>query len=167
MAKSDLNSILSSLFQGLVGKVCWAVIGGPGTGTSVLLYFGKKNKKFIMQDEVRETAKAISFDPEMWIHIDEASWKIQKDKKIFFACDDFGLPNNNFNLASSSLIGHPVQSVFFDLIDASFVLKINELNFIVSSVCFGSSDSENYTFGCEGGVFTVDGRKEIVEDVAK
>src|SRR5262245_25657984 len=75
------NPEVEAAFRRLIGEQCWAIIGGPGTGTVILLDLGRKSLREhalcnpALADEERR------FESESSIHV-WCSWRVEERGRV-------------------------------------------------------------------------------------
>lgn len=131
----------------LIGKECWSIVAGKGTGSVVSIDFGIKIarkrplRNTLLSDEQRQ------FEPELSLFV-KCAWRINSDKNIICSSTDSNSNDGPMVNGLKMLVGHKVKSI--DIEYPALDLKIifdNDLRFyIFCNETNIDNNHSNYTF---------------------
>jgi hypothetical protein len=135
---------IDQFFAGILGKKCWAVIAGPGTGSVVDLYFGEKIRRVRPLTNSALSAEERLFEGEQSLVVYSA-WRIESDSEIISTSQNVGASGIDLRQILS-LIGEVVVRVefvssFYDLqVAFSNGLKLR----VFCDLSTGNEEESNY-----------------------
>jgi hypothetical protein len=115
-----LKEKLKNEIHSLIGKECWSIVGGKGSGSVISVYLGGKvlRSEYIDNPSLNEAAR--KFDAEYDLFV-QCVWRLDSDKKIICGAWDNNSQNGRMLNGLNKLIGAKIVSVAvfepaFDLI---------------------------------------------------
>lgn len=82
MKKSAKLKMLQKGIAALVGKKCWGVAAGVGTGSMFTLDLGKKIRRLKVLSNPHLSKDQQCFEPEAWLYAQFAAWRLEKGNKV-------------------------------------------------------------------------------------
>lgn len=108
--KHCVNTI-SEFFDGIIGKSCWSIIAGSGTGSMVSLAFGEKIRRERPLRNPALSPEQREFDGEFVVFIKDSPWRIVGDNAIICTSDNSNEVNGPMLSGLQRLVGSSVISV--------------------------------------------------------
>lgn len=161
----DTSIDLPNQVRSLEGLECWGIVAGEGTGSRVVLDFGKKIKrpKPLKNLKVSETAR--QFKGEYSIFVQDCSWRLSADKLI---CSSKSQNDNDGEMVSglNLLAGQRVLRVSIASNTYDLAVEFSEgYTLWLFCDCFDQeSDGNNYSFHTTSNVFVVAARGFLREE---
>lgn len=157
--KTELYDILCE-FE---GKICWAAVAGPGSGSRIALDFGKKIererplKNTTLTDEVR------FYKSEYSLFIEDCSWRLEQNQHVLCSSKSSNKANGEMVRSLGGLVGCRIVSIStsppgYDLL----VAFTNGFTLRLFSDCMDQeADGDNYTFFTPHRVVRIAPRGEV------
>lgn len=150
-------SRLREAVQSLVGMPCWAVVGGPGTGTVISLDFGAKIRRSRKLKNPFLGRLVRTYSSEISVFVAEATWRVEMPDRVLCTSTSSNHSGGKRNRSLKKLVGQRVEKAtihqpsgdLFVEFDNGCVLRVfcdqaNELDEI-----------DNYTVFTQQKVYTV------------
>jgi hypothetical protein len=147
---------INAAAQGLVGRRCWGMVGGSGTGSNISLEFGNKIKRSKPLLNRNLTDDLRYFQGEYGFFV-ECSWRVEDANLIICGSKSSG---EDISFGLNKLINEEVESI--EILEVSFDLILRFTNkFALKIFCDEvdveenidnytlSSPSLNYIVGCK------------------
>lgn len=131
-------------FSEIIGKNCWAVIAGPGTGSVINLYFGEKRRRARALTNPHLTPDERAFEGEKGVVV-YSSWRLESTGEILSTSQNVGPDGIDLNQLLR-VKGSVVDSI-------EFVSSLHDLRVGFSSgialavfcdIATGMEDDSNY-----------------------
>lgn len=146
---ADIELFLSKM----IDMPCWAIVAGEGTGSMVLMSFGKKFLRKIPVDNDTLSHNAKNFDAELSLFITNAEWQLLnlKDNSLICDCFSSNKKNGEMDRGLSQLIDKKVKSTVLDWNCKDFEIDFEgELKLCVISSNDQKTDETSYKFEING-----------------
>ena len=111
----------------VIGMPCWAIVAGEGSGSRILVSFGKKLSRDHPINNNHLTYEARYFNPELSLFIQDAEWQIlDLNQNNTVVCDCYSCNDNDGEMVNglNQLIDKNVVSTILDFNGKDF-----EVNF--------------------------------------
>jgi hypothetical protein len=157
------NGLQDELSHLKVGRGCWGVIAGSGTGSMVTLDFGEKVKRARPLHNPTLSDEARNYEGEYGLYLQDCDWRLQTRQKVLASSASSNEAGGVMLTGLGQIVGQRVREVTFD--PPSFDLAIdfaNEIQLLV--FCFGKSVEEfdHYSFFSPALVYTASSGGELV-----
>ena len=162
-----MSETLESFLDLLIGKECWAVVGGEGTGSVISLSIGDKIRRDRPSKNENLPELVRNFKSEFGLFI-ESSWRIQNFSKILCASHHENSRNGPYQFGFSEIVGHKIVSASITEPAKDLMLDFeNNHCLVVHCSGIGQDNPECYSLLMEGQSVTVcfDGVVQIENDV--
>ena len=145
-----LNDELKNYLDMIIGMPCWAVVAGAGTGSMVLLSFGKKIPRDTPISNIYICHDARHFDAELSLFIMNAEWQLlDSNNNNYVLCDCYSsnIKNEEMDKGLLKLVNKNVKSTMIDFNGYDFEIHFDEgLILCVIERDDKNSDYEGYNF---------------------
>lgn len=122
MADGENNiGAIKKFLSCLVGKECWSIIAGPGTGSMASLAFGQKIRRSRSIRNPTLSPDQRDFDGEFLLFIKEAHWIVRNADTVICT-------SNDSNEAAGLMVSGLQQLVGCPLVSASLINGRGDLN---------------------------------------
>jgi hypothetical protein len=151
---SDINTLCS--------KICWGIVAGEGTGSTIALDFGEKipRKKKILNPTLTDEQKKYTAELSLFI---SCAWRIESDNKVICGSTDPNANDGPMVRGLKNLVDHKVDSIHVLL--PSFDLSLLFDGFLWLRVfCDQTGEVEeydNYSFFSSDRIYTIKARSVL------
>ncbi len=136
---------LEAAMTGLVGELCWGVVGGGGaSGSSVCLEFGGKRKRGLLVDNP-------TLDPEVQRNLGEwslciwsASWRLESGGSVLCDSSSSSAVGGELGTGIAALVGRRVVGVALGP-RLDFIVEFSRVRLYAYCDYFDSGAEENYS----------------------
>ena len=139
----------------LLGKECWGIVGGVGTGSVISLSIGKKIEKTVPSKNPHLSEIVRRYNSEYSIMI-SCPWRIESKTKILCGSHHRNESDGPYSKSFMQIIGKTISNIRCE--SPAYDLKLvfgNELSLIIHCSSIGMDEEECYSFGTPLGWFTV------------
>jgi hypothetical protein len=150
----------------LVGKPCWSVVAGAGTGSRVALDFGRKFQRDVPCPNPHLTADQQNYDSEISLFI-ECAWRLDTSTEVL--CSSSETDSNDGPMVSglNSLVDHEVESI--DVVPPAFDLVVRFAGGLSLKIFCDQTNLDdgwdNYSLHLRDRIFIVGPRGRITTEV--
>jgi len=159
--KSDLKTAIKHL----IGKKCWAVSGGKGTGSMFKVALGKKVKREFPLKKFPLKNKHLSkhlryFDGEFRLFVQCCAWRLQKKNKVICSSTE---TQETIGFEIKKLVGHRISQI--NLLNSALDLSVEfDKMYTLTLFCDQTYEPKpltNYTVFCPEGSYSVEARSKL------
>jgi hypothetical protein len=161
----DLEGKLRSEFRKVIGKECWGIVAGAGTGSSMNVQIGNKILRTKPLDNTALAHDVRNFEAEYSIYI-ECVWRLDSDKGIICGAWDDNSKKGKMLQGLNHLLGNQITRIIilepaYDLIiefSNSFKLKVfcDQVN--------EKDGNDNYSLFTPTEIITVGNRSKLLTE---
>ncbi|QDG73523.1 hypothetical protein [Janthinobacterium tructae] len=105
--KYTVNSA-NEFYERLIGKDCWSIIAGPGTGSMVSFYFGGKIRRERPLKNSTLSLEQRQFDGEFVIFVKHSEWNVLHENEIICTSNDNNEKNGKMLYGLNILVGKSI-----------------------------------------------------------
>lgn len=154
--KDELINTFISASINLIGKKCWGIIAGAGTGSNIVIDFGgkKRRKGLLKNDKLSDVQK--EYEGEFSLYI-TCTWRLETEHKIICGSNDPNRDGGPMLKGLKEIIDREVTSL--DIITPSLDVSLNlSGGYKLKVFCDETNEEEafdNYSFFMPDIIFTV------------
>ena len=150
-----MKKLFQENLKKMIGKKCWAIAAGPGTGSMAIIDIGDKIKmaSSISNEHLSELSK--HYEGEFNIHINCCAWRLSKQNTVVCTW-------NNSQSEIGRLLESLLEKKIIDIqIDDFYDLNVKfQQGFMLQLFC-EQVDYENYSIKTPKGIFSVEKRNKL------
>jgi hypothetical protein len=166
--ENELPQDFVAALHSLVDKECWGFSAGPGTGSMVVLDFGKKVPRTRVLANPHLTEDQKRFKGEVSLFLQGAAWRLNSQTAIICGSTDSNEPDGPMLQGLGGLVSTKARAV--DLMSRFLDLLIEfEGGIFLTVFCDQTNiddQCDNYSLHVKGKVFAVATRSKLIVETA-